>query len=175
MIISWNTRSVNENQTRRAPSVSFLLAQVGAAAARRFAKQLEPLGFTPPEAGILRLLSRSPGISQQELATRLEVHASRLVAIIDSLEKRGLVAREANPEDRRVYRLNLTGIGGEALAAIGKVAREHDEWTCEGFTLTEREHLAEMLGRLAQRQGLQPEIHPGYRTLHENRTNPERS
>ncbi|MGB0050874.1 MAG: MarR family transcriptional regulator, partial [Terracidiphilus sp.] len=83
--------------------VAFLLAQVGGQAAQRFAESLEPLNFTPPESGILYLLSRTPGISQQELAGKLGMHASRLVALIDALEKRGLVIREENAADRRIY------------------------------------------------------------------------
>lgn len=165
---------MHETHARRQTPISFLLAQVGAAAARRFARELEPLQFSPPDAGILGLLNRAPGISQQELAARLEMHASRLVAVIDALEERGLVAREPNPEDRRVYRLRLTDAGNEALAAIGKVARAHNEWICEGFTSAEREQLAAMLEKLAERQGLQPGIHPGYRNLRENCANPQR-
>src|SRR5580658_6292581 len=98
------------------PPVAFLLSQVGASSARRFAKALEPLEFAPWGAGILRLLSRMPGISQQELAARLETHASRLVGMIDELEKRKLVMREPNPEDRRLYRLRLTEAGERKLA-----------------------------------------------------------
>ena len=119
--------------------VSFLLAQVGAIAARQFANALEPLKFAPSDAGILRLLGRSPGMSQQELAKKLDMHASRLVGVIDALEQRGLVAREPNPEDRRLYALHLTGAGTEALAAIGVVARKHNEAICAGLNEMERE------------------------------------
>lgn len=146
-------------------TVAFLLAQVGARAAQEFGKRLEPLGFAPPDAGILRLLSRSPGISQQELAGRLNMHASRLVAVIDVLEKRGLVARRPNPEDRRLHSLELTVAGNEALAVIGRVALAHDEAICAGLDEGQRSQLAELLKKIAERQGLTAGIHPGYRTL----------
>ena len=146
-------------------SVAFLLAQIGASAARDFAKALIPLNFSPPDAGILRLLGRSPGISQQELAKRLDMHASRLVAVIDELEKRGLVTREPNPADRRVYSLRLTQAGNEALAAIGRVARAHNESICTGLDHNEREQLGTLLEKLAAQQALAPGIHPGYKYL----------
>jgi DNA-binding MarR family transcriptional regulator len=146
---------------------AFLLAQIGAHAAQRFAAALEPLRFSPPESGILYLLSRSPGISQQELAGRLGMHASRLVSIIDALEKRGIVRREPNAADRRVYSLELSGEGRQALAAIGRVARAHNDALCAGLDPEEREQLAELLKRIAARQGLSPGIHPGYRQLGE--------
>lgn len=146
-------------------TVAFLLAQVGARAAQEFGRLLTPLEFTPPDAGILRLLSRSPGISQQELAGRLNMHASRLVAVIDALEKRGLVARRPNPEDRRLHSLELTAVGNEALAAIGRVALAHDEAICAGLDGGERAQLAGLLKKIAERQGLAAGVHPGYRTL----------
>ena len=156
------TTGSSENQ------VAFLLAQVGGQAAQRFATALEPLGFTPPESGILNLLSRSPGISQQELARRLEMHASRLVAVIDSLEERGLVTREPNPRDRRLYSLQLSSAGSDALAAIGRVARMHNEAMCAALEATERKQLAALLKKVALQQGLAPGIHPGYRRLGES-------
>jgi DNA-binding MarR family transcriptional regulator len=145
--------------------VAFLLAQVGARAAQEFGKALAPLGFAPPDAGILRLLSRSPGISQQELAGKLEMHASRLVAVIDALEQRGLVARETNADDRRIYSLRLTDAGREALSAISRVARTHEDAVCVGLSVAERQQLGEALQKIADRFGLTPGVHPGFRTL----------
>jgi DNA-binding MarR family transcriptional regulator len=146
---------------------AFLLAQVGAQAAQRFAAALEPLNFTPPESGILHLLSRTPGISQQELAGRLGMHASRLVALIDALEKRGLVTRAANASDRRIYCLQLSSAGFEALTAIGRVALAHNEAMCAALQPKERKRLAILLKKIAAQQGLTPGIHPGYRRLGE--------
>jgi DNA-binding MarR family transcriptional regulator len=156
---------MSDTHRGRQTSVAFLLAQVGALAAREFSKLLEPLKFSPPDAGILRLLSRSPGISQQELARRLDMHASRLVAVIDALEKREFVAREPNPGDRRVYSLRLTPAGNEALTAIGAVARVHNEAICTGLDNHEREQLGTLLEKIAAQQGLEPGVHPGYKDM----------
>lgn len=145
--------------------VAFLLSQVGSRSAQVFAELLKPLRFVPAEAGILRLLDRSPGISQQDLAHRLNMHASRLVAIIDALQQRGLAMRETNADDRRVYSLCLTAAGREALAAIGHVARAHEEAICDGLSEAERAQLAGLLRKIAARHGLAPGIHPGYKTL----------
>ena len=92
---------------------------------RKFAERLLPLGLTPPNAGILRMLRIASGISQQELAARLQIHPSRLVAILDNLEHRELVERKPNSEDRQLYSLFLTKDGAEMLDRIGQLAREH--------------------------------------------------
>jgi DNA-binding MarR family transcriptional regulator len=105
------------------------------------------------------------GISQQELSTRLRIHPSRLVAILDNLEKRKLVDRKPNPEDRRLYSLHLTKDGGEILERIGKVAREHQDALLSTLNGEERGKLTELLRRIADAQGLTRGVHPGYQRL----------
>lgn len=144
---------------------AFLLAQLGAHAASQFAERLETLSLTPPDAGILRLLRAAAGLSQQELAARLQIHPSRLVAILDNLEKRGFVERRENSEDRRLYSLYLTKKGGEVLENIGKVAREHQENLLAALNSEERADLTSLLLKVADQQGLARGVHPGYQRL----------
>ncbi len=150
---------------------AFLLAQLGAHAASHFAERLGVLELTPPDAGILRLLRTAAGLSQQELAAKLQIHPSRLVAILDNLEKRRLVERRANPDDRRLYSLHLTKDGGELLERIGRVAREHQDALLTALTKEERNELTSLLLRIADQQGLVRGVHPGYQRL----GNPRRS
>jgi DNA-binding MarR family transcriptional regulator len=144
---------------------AFLLAQVGAHAASQFAERLGVLELTPPDVGILRLLRVAAGPSQQELAAKLQIHPSRLVAILDNLEKRGLVERRSNPDDRRLYSLHLTKDGGELLERIGKVAREHQDALLAALSREERNELTTLLLRIADQQGLVRGVHPGYQRL----------
>ena len=144
---------------------AFLLAQVGAHAATMFGERLAALELTPPDAGILRLLRVAAGISQQELSTKLQIHPSRLVAILDNLEKRKLVERQPNPNDRRLYSLHLTKNGGEILEKIGRVAREHQDALLAALNVDERQQLTGLLHRIADQQGLARGVHPGYRRL----------
>ena len=55
---------------RKHPDTAFLLAQLGAYAAERFGERAAALDFTRPQAGLLRLISREPGQSQQAVARR---------------------------------------------------------------------------------------------------------
>ena len=155
-------------------SAVFLLAQLGAYASGQFAKRLEPLGFTPAHAGIFRIIAAIPGLSQQELAAKLGMYASRLVAVIDDLEKRGFIERQPSNTDRRLYALHLTKAGKEQLAAIGAIAREHGRDLLDGLSDEERSSLTALLERVAKKQGLQEGVHPGYRNLSEG-TSPKGS
>jgi DNA-binding MarR family transcriptional regulator len=144
---------------------AFLLAQLGAHAANQFTERLGVLQLTPADAGILRLLRSAAGISQQELAEKLRIHPSRLVAILDNLERRQLVERKSNSEDRRLYSLYLTKDGGEILERIGKVAREHQDVLLSALSPDDRQRLTELLHRVADQQGLTRGVHPGYQRL----------
>jgi DNA-binding MarR family transcriptional regulator len=155
---------MNHNEMEKGQP-AFLLAQLGAHAASQFAERLGVLELTPPDVGILRLLRVAAGLSQQELAAKLQIHPSRLVAILDNLEKRGLVERRANPDDRRLYSLHLTKDGGSLLEQIGKVAREHQDALLAALSREERNELTSLLLKIADQQGLVRGVHPGYQRL----------
>jgi DNA-binding MarR family transcriptional regulator len=159
IFVDMNPKEIEKGQP------AFLLAQLGAHAASRFAEHLEALELTPPDAGILRLLRVAAGISQQELSAKLQIHPSRLVAILDNLEKRKLVERKANANDRRLYSLYLTKNGGEILERVGRVAREHQDGLLAALSGEEREQLTGLLLRVADQQGLARGVHPGYQRL----------
>jgi DNA-binding MarR family transcriptional regulator len=141
---------------------SFLLAQVGAHAAQRFGERLKPLGFVPYHAGLLRKPAKSPGMSQQELAKVLRMHASHLVGIVDELEERGLVERKPSVSDRRVHALHLTPEGLKNLGKIGEAAREHHRALLAALNDVQQTELAKLLEAVAEEQGLTAGVHPGY-------------
>jgi DNA-binding MarR family transcriptional regulator len=145
------------------PGVAFLLTQLGTHAAERFALILSEHDLTPPLAGVLRLLRTNPGLSQQQLADRLGVAASRIVGYVDELETRGWISRTRDSEDRRVNVLTLTTQGQQAFTRLATVARSHEATITTGLTPAERATLLELLTKIADHQQLNPGVHPGYR------------
>jgi DNA-binding MarR family transcriptional regulator len=147
---------------RGSSSPAFLLSQIGAHAASRFAERLRELELTPAHAGMLRILAATPGITQQALAAALGALPSRLVALVDELEAKGLLERQSDDEDRRRYSLRLTERGVAALQSIGRIAREHQQKLLAALSEEERKQLAGLLQRVANEQGLAKGVHPGY-------------
>ncbi|MFJ1752107.1 MarR family winged helix-turn-helix transcriptional regulator [Kitasatospora sp. NPDC088134] len=145
---------------------AFLLAQLGAHAADRFAERIAALDLTPAQAGLLRLLVQQPGRSQRELADALGMPPSRFVPFADGLEQRGLIERRRNAEDRRLYALHLTPDGLALLARLRETALAHEQDVTQSLTPEEHAQLTTLLGRIATQQGLTPGIHPGYRHVH---------
>jgi DNA-binding MarR family transcriptional regulator len=144
---------------------AFLLAQLGAHAAARFAERIAGLDLTPAQAGVLRLLAGNPGRSQRELADELGMPPSRFVPFADKLEERGLIERRRNPSDRRLHALHLTEKGLGLLTELRKAGMAHERQVCQALSADEHQQLIELLSRVAEQQQLTPGVHPGYRSL----------
>ncbi|MBT2207442.1 MULTISPECIES: MarR family winged helix-turn-helix transcriptional regulator [Actinomadura] len=73
------------------------------------------LGLTPQQAQLLTLVD--PGeLTHGELAHRLNCDKTNVTGLVDRLERRGLVRRRPDPDDRRVTRVSLDDQGVELVA-----------------------------------------------------------
>ena len=145
--------------------MAFLLSQLGHRSASVFADLIASVDLTPPHAGILRAIASEPGRSQQSLSGQLGLLPSRVVAYVDELEDRGYVERRRNPDDRRLHALYLTASGKKLVSKIGELGRQHERLMTAGLDTDQRDTLRRLLSAVAERQGLTPHVHPGYRTL----------
>ena len=146
----------------RPSGIAFLLSQLGAHTSARFAERLAELDLTPEHVGVLRVVGQQPGLSQQALAIRMGALPSRIVRLVDELEERGLVERRRSAADRRNYELHTAADAGDRIGAVMAAIGDHDAELTRGLTGTERQALAELLGKIAADQGLNPEAHPAY-------------
>ena len=146
-------------------NVAFLLSQLGHRSASVFADLIASVDLTPPHAGILRAIASEPGRSQQALSGQLGLLPSRVVAYVDELEDRGYVERRRNPDDRRLHALYLTASGKKLMSKIGELGRQHERLMTAGLDTDQRDTLRRLLSAAAERQGLTPHGHAGYRTL----------
>jgi DNA-binding MarR family transcriptional regulator len=146
----------------RAPStLAFLLSQVGVYASRRFAERIAAIDLQPPLFRVLNLIDAAEGRSQQTIGEAVEVPASRMVAFVDELERRGLVKRHPHPSDRRIRALFLTDAGRELLQRGREIAREHEAELTAGLSAAERKRLTELLQRVVAAQAIGDGVHPG--------------
>ena len=107
---------------------------------------LAPYGLIGRELAVLVVLSGGEPASQQEAAQRLGIDRTTMVALLDGLEKKALVARHPDAQDRRRNVVELTAAGRTTLQAA---TRANDD--------AERRFLAPLPEQLAQqfRQALQ--------------------
>jgi DNA-binding MarR family transcriptional regulator len=78
---------------------------------------LEPFGLTGREIAVLLVLDGLGPASQQEAARGLAVDRTTMVALIDGLEAKGIVARRASAQDRRRNVVEITASGRRTFAA----------------------------------------------------------
>ncbi|MBY8070069.1 MarR family transcriptional regulator [Vibrio fluvialis] len=69
-------------------------------------------------APLLHLDEFGDGISQKDLATSVGMEGSTLVRLLDTLEQKGQIERQADSHDRRAKRIYLTDAGREQVSAL---------------------------------------------------------
>lgn len=87
---------------------------------------LEPYGIDGRELAVLSVLDAAEPLSQQEAAQRLGIDRTTMVAMVDTLEGKKLVARRPHPHDRRKNAVELTERGRETIR-LGVPAVERAE------------------------------------------------
>lgn len=106
------------------------------------------LGLTSGEARALAHININRGLRQTALAEKMSVEPMTLVGFLDRLEALGLVAREADPTDRRAKIVRLTPAASPYLEGIETAASRAREEATEGFSDEERAVLRGLLERM---------------------------
>ena len=109
----------------------------------------EEFGTTLPRFDLMAQLERHhEGLKMNELSRLLMVTGGNVTAIVDQLEKEGLVERLDEPDDRRAFRIRLTRSGDKSFA---EMARQHEQWVVElldGLSRKEHQELLKLLAKL---------------------------
>ena len=145
-----------------AHSVGFTLSSLGYAVAARFRATLAPLELEPREFALLRTVAAAEGRSQQAVGGLLQIPASRMVAFVDALERRGLLERRHNPLDRRTRELHLTDRGRSLLERALTLANDFERELLADLSPQEGEQLLALLQRVGLRLGLRPGVHAAH-------------
>jgi DNA-binding MarR family transcriptional regulator len=95
-------------------------------------------------------LASQPAGTQLALAEAIGYDKSRLIALLDDLERNGLITRTADPTDRRARIVALTEAGRARHAAARADVRTMEDDFLAGLDLAERTRLRDMLAELAQ-------------------------
>jgi len=98
--------------TRR---LGYLLKHAQQALYELTAAALEPYGINGRELAVLMVLAGREPASQQQAAQRLGIDRTTMVAILDTLEGKGLVSRHPHADDRRRNVVELTDVGQDTL------------------------------------------------------------
>jgi MarR family transcriptional regulator, organic hydroperoxide resistance regulator len=118
---------------RAAEELRYLILAIQREGDRLLASQLRPLGVTPSQAEVLRVLSGYGPLTLTALGELLVCETGNSPSrLVDRLVAQGLVQRGADPTDRRCLTLGLT-VDGRRLSRRIAVVEERLYSTIEGY------------------------------------------
>jgi MarR family transcriptional regulator for hemolysin len=114
----------------------------------RFDARARGLGLTRAQWRVIATVDHEEGLTQSEVAARMEVASVTVGRIIDRLEEAGWIERRTDPVDRRANRLYLGAGAGPMLEKLGAVGADEERIALAGLTQDEQAQLASLLDRI---------------------------
>jgi DNA-binding MarR family transcriptional regulator len=110
-----------------AERLGYALRRAQVAVFRDFFKTFAPFDLKPAQYSILTIIERNPGLKQTRVADALGIKRTNFVAMVDELERRGLIRRDEALGDRRSHALVLTQKGEELMPSLHATSAEHEQ------------------------------------------------
>lgn len=110
---------------------------------------LEPCGIDGKEFAVLLVVEADGTPSQQRLAERLDIDRTTMVALVDALEAKHLLARRPDPDDRRRNLVRLTRTGTSTLRRAVRLVRDVEKRAMAGLSSDDAAHLTATLHTVA--------------------------
>lgn len=142
-------RPINRVAQELLASSGFLLARLGLGFKAKAIAKLGQAGFEIYDYSLLAILAEGARETQATIADALSLDPSRLVALLDSLEQRGLIVRQRDVHDRRRHVVSITAAGKRQLSRLREMTRQLDDEFLAPLDPESRETLHELLMRLA--------------------------
>ena len=142
-------------ETAFASDPGLLLARANADSITATNEALAEFGLRVRSFAVLAAAAAASRPTQRELAAFLRLDPSQVVALVDDLQRRGLVRREADPADRRVNAIVATEAGESLHARASRaIARSRDRQLA-ALTPAEITVLTELLARIVRSRAIE--------------------
>jgi DNA-binding MarR family transcriptional regulator len=125
-----------------------LMANLVALFHKEYEEAASARSLTGAQAKVLALLRRGP-MPMRQIAQTMSCEPSNITGIVDRLELRGLVARQADPDDRRIKRVAATEAGRTASAEL-RESLNFARAPLAALEPDEREQLRDLLQRIVE-------------------------
>jgi MarR family transcriptional regulator, organic hydroperoxide resistance regulator len=112
--------------------------------------KLEPFNLAPEQNLVMMLLWEKDGLTQNEVAQKLDKDKTNIARMASNLEKKGFIKRTGCPNDRRAMRLYLTPCGKKLGEKVIPIAEEFDEIVCNDLSNEELQQLERLLSKINQ-------------------------
>ena len=134
---------------RRALNAYIALSRSSTTVSRDLSASIRETGLSESQFGALEALLHLGPLAPCDLGEKLLTSRPNITAVVDELERRGLVRRERSQEDRRSLTVHLTPAGERLISS--HMPRHVAAVTRRLSALTQREQ--DQLGRLCKKLG----------------------
>ena len=116
----------------------------------QYSKLLEEhAGVTAPQLACLMALARNDVRPAGKLSEEVMLDPSTLTGILDRLEKRGLISREHDRDDRRIWNISITAAGRRLVAEVPARMQKRLAGSLSHLPKAERRQIVESLEQVA--------------------------
>jgi len=134
---------------QRALKTYVKLMRAVAGVTEKMHRHLRDQGLTNSQFGVLEALLHLGPLCQREIGEKILKSGGNMTLVIDNLEKRSLVERVQDKQDRRYVKIHLTPQGGELISIVFP---HHAKIAEEVFAALDSDE-QEQLGRLLKKLG----------------------
>lgn len=131
---------------------NFLLTTAQHTVFQYLSQRLAPYDITPSQYGILNCLWINDGTClPRQIAELLCLETSTVSGILDRMQKKDLIDRVINPENRREILVMITPKGEALKAPVLKIIDEVNEEVLKDFSPKETEFIRKSLRQIAEK------------------------
>lgn len=141
-------RTVPGGASVRQQSLGYLVRYAHRAFVKALARELAPHAILSAQWSVLRVLWNVDGLSQVDLAERMQVEKASLTGVLEGLARKGLIKRERNRQDRRKITISLTAKGAALKGGLLPYGEAINVRASKGMTKAETGALKDALATL---------------------------
>jgi len=131
----------------------YMLRRAQLAVFQDFWRSYAAFDIRPAQYAVLLIIERNPGLRQSQISSALNIKRANLVALLDSLESRGLAKRVPVASDRRSYALHLTDDGVAMMGKLAEASAAHEARVGAVIGETGRKELLRLLQGVTEAVG----------------------
>jgi MarR family 2-MHQ and catechol resistance regulon transcriptional repressor len=146
------TRHQGSAVEKRALDAYIKLRRAVNAVSLREGEVMRAAGLTESQFGALEALHHLGPLCQHELAGKVLKSAGNMTTVVDNLERRGLVERRREGDDRRVVTVHLTDSGRDLVREVFPPVVEVLVDAFSALSARQQEQLAALCRRLGTSQ-----------------------
>jgi DNA-binding MarR family transcriptional regulator len=135
----------NKTKYQAERDLAFLLADASRKLNDAYDARMKPLGLTRSQWRVVAFVSRTPGITQTQLANKVELSRMAITGLLDRMQAKDLIERRIAADDRRIKTVHLTRKSNALVARMNQTAQAVLDRVFEGITPLEKKKFGQLL------------------------------